>query len=213
MNEQDVVDGLKQDKREAAEWLIDRFQRPLTRYFQASLPDPELAADAAQEVFLRLFQNLRDPKSAPIRSLQTFVFTLARRLMIDQVRDSYRHPPVDSLDGTMIVGAAGKAGLLLHDFLADPHPNPREESDLRQKTQQVLDAIRMLSPEIREVTLLHHIEGMTGREIAAMLNVKEGTVWSRLYEGLHILRRQLAPRTSSSPDSASHHSRGKRNNP
>lgn len=212
MNEQDAINGLRQDKREAAEWLIARFQRPLLRYFQTSLPDPELAPDAAQEVFLRLFQSLRDPNAAPIRSLQSFLFTLARRLMIDQVRESYRRPPMDSLDEP-IPGPAGAASPGRLDFLADPHANPREESDQRQKMQKVIEAVRSLAPEIREVTVLHHIEGMTGCEIAALLNIKEGTVWSRLYEGLRILRSKLAPRASSSLDSPTRTRQEKRNTP
>jgi len=212
MNEQDVIQGLKQGNRQAAEWLLDRFQRPLIRFFQVSLPDPESAPDAAQEVFLRLIQSLRGKKPVAVQSLQAYLFTIARRLMIDQVRESYHRPPMDSLDESRSQSQEG-GGWSLLERIPDPHRDPREETDQRQKLRKVTEAIRSLDPEIREVTVLHHFEGLTGREIAAALNLKEGTVWSRLHQGLKILRKKLSPRNPSPTESPSRTRRETRNDP
>jgi len=59
--------------------------------------------------------------------------------------------------------------------------------------------LQHLVPEQREVLLLVSIEGLSYREIAAVLGIPAGTVMSRLHRGRQELRKQLSdkPRTAS----------------
>jgi RNA polymerase sigma factor (sigma-70 family) len=50
-----------------------------------------------------------------------------------------------------------------------------------EEIQTVHRAIQKLPFKQREVFVLFELEGMEGKEISALLNLKEGTVWTRLH--------------------------------
>jgi RNA polymerase sigma-70 factor, ECF subfamily len=52
--------------------------------------------------------------------------------------------------------------------------------------------VQALDPELRTVVVLAEMEGFTQRETAAMLEIPEGTVASRLFRARRALRAQLA---------------------
>jgi RNA polymerase sigma-70 factor (ECF subfamily) len=52
----------------------------------------------------------------------------------------------------------------------------------------VRQALLRLSPAVRAVVVLRHYEELKFREIAVLLDIPEGTVKSRMAEGLHQLR-------------------------
>jgi RNA polymerase sigma-70 factor (ECF subfamily) len=54
-------------------------------------------------------------------------------------------------------------------------------------------ALARLSPEHREVVLLHEVDGFTYDEIAEIAGIPVGTVKSRLYHAFLNLRQTLAP--------------------
>jgi RNA polymerase sigma-70 factor (ECF subfamily) len=56
----------------------------------------------------------------------------------------------------------------------------------------LLEQVRALAPEFREVVVLHHMEEMDVREISRTLGVPEGTVKSRLGRARAKLREALA---------------------
>jgi len=55
----------------------------------------------------------------------------------------------------------------------------------------VQQALALLSPHLREVTVLHYFEDLPSREIAAILGVPDGTVRFRLLMARRQLRRIL----------------------
>ncbi len=65
-------------------------------------------------------------------------------------------------------------------------------------TQQSLDIVRQaldeLKPEHREIIVLREIEDMSYEEIAETLDIKMGTVMSRLFQARMKLREILEPR-------------------
>jgi RNA polymerase sigma-70 factor (ECF subfamily) len=63
-----------------------------------------------------------------------------------------------------------------------------DPAEVRQDRERLWKAMEELSLEHRTVLALFAVEGMGHKEIASILGVPEGTVWSRL----HLARKRLA---------------------
>jgi RNA polymerase sigma-70 factor (ECF subfamily) len=192
MIDHEIVQGLRQGDKRTAEVFLDRFEGPLLRYFQVALSDPEAAEDATQETFLRFFRTIRAGARAPrIRSCQAFLFTIAHRLVIDQARAVVRHGVTVSLDAPVATG--GDSNETLQDRIASSEDDPRRAAERQEHRELVNRAIRSLDPETREVVMLRHFDGLSGKEVSETLDLPPGTVWSRLHRGLERLREILEP--------------------
>ena len=67
---------------------------------------------------------------------------------------------------------------------------------------QVMDAVRSLSANQRIVIVLHYLNSLDLKEIAAILDCPVGTVKSRLHYGRENLRQKLAIRHKTTPEMA-----------
>jgi len=76
---------------------------------------------------------------------------------------------------------------------ADRSPNPEQGLLEESRRQQVRHAIARLEPEFRETLVLREIEGLSYKEIAAILDVPTGTVMSRLSRARQQLLTELTP--------------------
>jgi RNA polymerase sigma-70 factor (ECF subfamily) len=134
----------------------------LCRHLVNSRADAE---DATQEVFLALHRAL--PGFRGEAALGTFIHRIAIRVALRQ--RGRRRPDAD----------------LPADAAA---PAAHDPAELREDQERLWRAVGQLSPEHRTVLGLFAIDGLGHREIAAILGVPEGTVWSRL----HLARKRLA---------------------
>lgn len=75
-------------------------------------------------------------------------------------------------------------------LLAD-RPNPTDPYKNFEDAEALLKAIAKLSPLTRAAFLLHHVEDLSLVEVAATLNIPEGTVKSRLHAARAHLRTLL----------------------
>jgi len=138
------------------------------------------AQDLSQEVFLRVFRNLRSFRSGE-GSFVVWLTRLTRNLLIDHYRRTRAERSTDSIEDQLAT-LEEKTVALGH---ADSVLAGREASEVLQ------GALRRLSPELRETVILRDLEEMEYREIAQVLNVPEGTVKSRLNRGRAELARVL----------------------
>jgi len=139
--------------------------------------------DLSQEVFLRIFRNLRSFRSGE-GSFVVWLTRLTRNLLIDHYRRTRAERSTDSIEDQLTT-LEEKTVSLGH---ADSVLAGREASEVLQ------GALSRLSPELRETVILRDLEEMEYREIAQVLNVPEGTVKSRLNRGraelAKVLKRQ-----------------------
>lgn len=141
------------------------------------------AEDALQETFLGVYRGL--PAFRGESEVSTWVYRIAIRTAL-RVKARSR--------------AAGCAGPLDADVV-DPHPGragPRTGPDAlvaREDMERLAAALASLPFEHRVVLSLFAIDGLRHKEIAAILGIPEGTVWSRL----HVARKRLATMVDRSP--------------
>ena len=75
---------------------------------------------------------------------------------------------------------------------ADDAGNPVQASARRELGDQVQAALQCLTPEHRDVVILHELQELTYQECAAVLSIPVGTVKSRLSYAIRRLRVSLS---------------------
>ena len=142
------------------------------------------AQDLTQEVFLRVFRTLRTFRAAE-GSFGTWLARLTRNLLIDHYRRTRQERVTDPIEEQLRrIEEGGAAGADSPDRLVAG----REISEILQ------EALQKLSPDLREAVILRDLQEMEYREIAAVLNIPEGTVKSRINRGRAELARWLRRR-------------------
>lgn len=139
------------------------------------------AQDLTQEVFLRVFRTIKSFHSDE-GSFATWLARVTRNLLIDHYRRTRQERVTDSIEDQLPmleeVGAGAPAR-------PDHALAGREASEILQATLQ------KLSPDLREAVILRDLQEMEYREIAAVLEIPEGTVKSRINRGRAELARLL----------------------
>ncbi|MBB5808244.1 RNA polymerase sigma-70 factor (ECF subfamily) [Saccharothrix ecbatanensis] len=133
--------------------------------------DRQWTEDVVQETLIRAWQNaetlVRDP-----RMLRGWLVTVARRIVIDGWRTRQARPQ--------------EVELTSPDAVEVP-----DETEQRLSIMVINDVIGRLGAEHRAVIYETYVCGRTVREAALVLGIPEGTVKSRVYNAMKILRRAL----------------------
>lgn len=142
----------------AATALVERHAPALARYV-ASLGARAEAEEVVQDTFVRAFQALDSFRSDS--SLRTWLFTIARRLVLDRRRAGGRRArhEVDAPDAP---DAAGE-----HTAL--------DELVAGETQDRLRAAVARLTPTQREVFLLRVVDGRAYKEIARIAGTTEGS--------------------------------------
>jgi RNA polymerase sigma-70 factor, ECF subfamily len=140
----------------------------------------EEAEDLTQEIFIRIYQNLRSFRSGT-GSFRNWAMRLSRNLIIDRYRKSKRVPQFEGSQE-------------LEDMHLEDHarPGPQRRIEQADASKIIGAALRALSPENKEAVILRDLHGMGYHEMAALLGISEGTVKSRINRGRMALARQLS---------------------
>jgi RNA polymerase sigma-70 factor (ECF subfamily) len=151
--------------------LWSRYAGPIRRLaVQLAAGDSRDADDMVQEAMAKVWRHAGgfDPEQG---SESTFVFTIARRVIIDRWRRSSRR-----------VHEAG----LVHDALGDARAGQAFDAVLARTV--VRDAVAGLAPHHREVIELAYFHDLTQTEVARRLDAPLGTVKTRTFSALRALR-------------------------
>lgn len=148
----------------------------LRRYARALLGNSSEVEDLVQECLTRALERVR--RWSQIRDVRAYLFSILHNVHVDRVicekRASFAIPLDDATPKIAI---------------QPPQLGQLEIRDLAW-------ALGKLPEEQRQVVLLVGVEGMTYREVAALLCIPVGTVMSRLSRGREALRRLMAGSTS-----------------
>jgi RNA polymerase sigma-70 factor (ECF subfamily) len=165
--------------------LVERHHAPVYRFCLRAMRSPEAAADAAQEVFLRVVKNA--PTWEPKAKVTTWLYTIARNFCIDEARKG-RFRRTESLDET--VSKDGEGDTRLDRVTADTPLQDRLAHGQRLR-KAIDDALTTLPEEQRDVFVMREVGGLAFKEIAEALGTNENTVKSRMRYALAALRKVL----------------------
>ncbi len=147
---------------------------------------PSDAEDLTQDVFLRIYGTLAS-FDAQRGSIQTWITTMTRNLLVDHFRRTRQQRATDSMDA----GWDGEDEQPLAARLAAGGPSPHEQAASKELEKMVQQALTKISPELREAVILRDLQDLDYKEIAQVLRIPEGTVKSRIRRGRAELERLL----------------------
>lgn len=150
--------------------LFDAHAGPLWRYVVHLTGDRGGADDVVQETLLRAWRTPRILEQDPA-STRSWMFTVARHLVIDDVRSAHRRREIAVAE--------------------TPEVETPDATDALFEAILIEEALVSLSADHRVVIVRAYFGGATIAELAAELDIPEGTVKSRLHYGLRALRLAL----------------------
>jgi RNA polymerase sigma-70 factor (ECF subfamily) len=146
-------------------------------YVTSLLLDRHLAEDVVQETMLRAWKY-RDQFSDDKGSVRGWLMKVSHNIAMDKLRMRRARPAEvaeDAVPDAMVT---------------------EDHADAVLTHLQINRALERLTPRHREVLVEVYLRGSTTREAAARLGIPEGTVFSRSYYALRILRRELSADTA-----------------
>ena len=144
------------------------------------------AEDLTQDVFLKVYSNLASFDMGR-GSLQVWITTLTRNLLVDNFRRTRNQRATSSLDNGWDVADELKPA----DRLMANGPTPHEAAVQKELARMVQEALTQVSVELREAVILRDLQDLDYKEIAQVLGIPEGTVKSRISRGRAELARLL----------------------
>lgn len=167
--EQSEPDGM------SLEAAVERHQTALLRYATRVLNNAEAAQDVVQEAFVRLHANREKliERGVPFKA---WLFRTTHNAAVDYIRKESRrrlfHQQHVAEEDIFSCGAD-------------------DDGAFTEQHAQILQHLNVLKPKEREVLILRLQEGMSYREIAAVIQRSEGYVGTLIHSATKILSKRL----------------------
>ena len=184
-----LLEGLQAGRDDAYEMLIARFEHPIYNLVMRLVNDPADSSDVVQEVFLKVFRNVRTFRGQS--SLKTWIYRIA-------VNEAYNHRRWFSRHRRQEVGlepeAEGSPSLL--DCISDPGRTPFDWALNEERHVLIEAALKDVNPAFRAAVVLRDMDDLSYEEIAEIMQISMGTVKSRILRGRDALRKSLQGKLS-----------------
>lgn len=179
--DEELVARSRGGDQESFNQLIIRWERPIYALAYRVIGREEEARDVCQEAFLRAFRALPGFKGQA--KFSSWLYRITLNLCRDWIR-RHRRAPVSQMpedaDPMELAAALG------------PVESIEDLAARRELTVVVEAAMGRLPEEQRTAIILKEYHGLTFQEIADLQGCPLSTIKTRLYQGLTVLRRELA---------------------
>ncbi len=171
--DRELIDRWKRGDPTAATVIVSRHSDALAR-FAVNMGERNDVEELVQDTFVRAFGSLHSFRGES--ALRTWLFTIARRLVLDRRRAASRAPAVVPVTES----SAATEFTALDSMVA------------AETEQQVRKAIEKLSPTQREVFTLRVSEGLSYRDIAGVVGSTEGAARVHYHNAMRAVKEYLS---------------------
>lgn len=168
--DRDCVERCLDGDREAFEPILARYEKPVYNAVLRMVGDAEEARDIAQEVFVKVFENLRSYDQS--RKFFSWMYRVAINETINHIKTRRRWEP-------------------LSEAFQSSRSNPEEVMQEVERDREIQRALLALDPKYRLALIVRHFLQLSYAEAANVLDVPEKTVKSRLFTARQLLREIL----------------------
>jgi RNA polymerase sigma-70 factor (ECF subfamily) len=171
--DRELVDRLRAGETDA---LSNLYARHKDRLYRHALVHTGGRRAVAEEVVQDVFLSLMDGRAAPTTNVAGYLLVSARRRALNRCqRREDRSRALDVETAAALVAPTGTG-------------DPLEAADRRERATLLAGALLELEPEHREVVLLRTFEGLSWKDVAALLDIPLPTASSRYRRALTHLR-------------------------
>ena len=179
-----MVEAVRQGDSTAYRGLVEKYQGRVYSMVYGMVRNREDARDITQDAFVKAYRKLDSFRTES--SFYTWLYKIAMNLAIDFLRKRKRRGTGEFDEGIAARDAGGDISDIHHA------ESPRRVVERKQLYSAIMDALQKLPEDQRQVILLRELEGLSYKEIADVMGVKEGTVMSRLFYARKKLQKMLA---------------------
>lgn len=176
LSDEELAESVQKGDLDAFGLLVSRYENKILRYGRRFLFRYEEIEDLVQEVFIKVYVNIRSFDSS--RKFSSWIYRIAHNEFVNAIKKK------------------DKKFLSFFDldtFL--PHPKAKEETDkdvVEKDIKSILDkSLDKLKPKYREILILHYLEALSYKEIADVLRIPPSTVGVRIKRGKDAIKKIL----------------------
>lgn len=181
--EKKIIKLLKKAPDEGMTQVMDRHGKAVLSICRHILREENLAQDAAQETFIKLWRYVSEGKTITT-SLKAFIHQIARNTSITMLRKN----------GKDIFYGTEEEGIFVETLVAQSGADLETEWIRRECYRQVREVLKEMEEPDHTIFLLKYFYNFNIREIAEVLQLKEAKVQSRERRGREKLKKALAER-------------------
>lgn len=162
------------DPRALDEWFVREvlpLEGALMKFLRRNWRSDADLPDLRQEIYARLCESVMRESPANPRA---FVFTTARNLLVDRMRHAKVVPLEVVIDLESWDGASDSI-------------TPERQLTAREELRRLETGLNLLPTRCREVITLRKIEGLSQREVAMRMGIREDTVERQVIHGMRAL--------------------------
>lgn len=193
MSEEELIDLAKGGDVDSFNQLIYKYERLAYSVARRTMRDPDSAADAVQNGFIKAFRGLNGFRGGNFRA---WLMRIVTNCCYDILRSEKRRP-TESLDHLL-------SGVEHVPYLTDPKESPEQYTSRMELGSVIETGIGTLPAEQRTVIVLRDIHGYSYQEIAEITDEAMGTVKSRLSRARTNLREYLQQHSELLPSTYRH---------
>ena len=183
MPEEQLIRYAQQGDNDAFEQLLLLHQKKVYNLCLRMSANPDDALDLSQEAFIKAWRSIGQYQFEA--SFSTWLFRLTSNVCIDHLRRKKRRQE------TSLTESYDDSDEAEEFTLPDAAPLPEEQAITNETKLALAQAMERLGPEHREILQLRVVEDLPYEQIAEILDIRVGTVKSRLARARLSLRKIL----------------------